>query len=127
MNPLRQAKQLYATRRDWLGEGGVPAPDAQQRAGICVQCPYNEARPFEEAFKGVVATAIRQQLELKSKLKLHVEGEERLHVCTLCGCMLTLKVHVPLHIARENTPDWQNYPNYCWLTRPTSHANERPT
>lgn len=116
-NLLKQARQLYRTRAAWLGEGGQPAPEAQDRAYICMQCPHNVERPFEEVFKGTVADMVRRQLELRAKLELHVEGEARLHVCGLCGCLLRLKVHVPLHIARENTPDWQNYPSYCWLTK----------
>lgn len=117
---LQQAKQLFATRRAWLGEGGMPSDRAQLRANQCIQCPHNVERPWEEMFKGAVATQIRRQLELKSKLELKVEGEERLHICALCGCKLDLKIYTPLHIARENTPDWAQYPSYCWL------KNERP-
>jgi hypothetical protein len=115
VNPLKQAQQLYRTRRAWLGEGGVPSPRAQHRANVCLQCPHNEARPLEELFKGAVAGVVRRQLEVKGKLGLKVEGEEGLHVCGLCGCVLRLKVHVPLDVARTNTPDWQGFPAHCWL------------
>ena len=106
VNPLKQAQQLYRVRAAWLGEGGQPSPHAQQRATQCV---------FEEVFKGVVAGTVLKQVELKGKLGAMVHGEDKLHLCNLCGCWLPLKVHVPLHIARENTPDWQNYPEHCWL------------
>lgn len=76
-----------------------------------MNCPHNQPKRFEELFKGVVANWVRMELELKGKLELRVEGEEKLHVCTLCGCWLPLKVHVPLKIARDNTPDWQSYPS----------------
>lgn len=118
MNPatlIKQAKQLYAIRAAWLGEGGMPAPLAQERSEVCMQCPHNKPRRFEELFKGPVAKIVRMQLELRSKLELRVEGEEKLHTCDLCGCWLKLKVHVPLRIAREGTPDWQQFPTWCWL------------
>lgn len=123
VNLLKQAKQLYAVRAAWLGEGGQPSPNAQRRADICAQCPYNVERPFEELYKGVTGRVVRMQLELRGKLGLQVEGEHKLHICAKCDCLLRLKVHVPLHIARENTPDWQQLmPSFCWIrTEPTSN------
>lgn len=112
---IKQAKQLYAIRAAWLGEGGQPSPLAQERANVCATCPQNQQHAFEELFKGPAARIVRMQLELRSKLELRVEGEERLHTCALCGCWLKLKVHVPLRIAREGTPDWGNFPEWCWL------------
>lgn len=115
MNPLKQAQQLYRVRASWLGEGGQPSPNAQLRANQCLGCPHNQPKGFEELFKGVVASMVKKQITLKEQLQATVDGEDRLHVCSLCGCYLPLKVHVPLHIARENTPDWGSYPGYCWL------------
>lgn len=117
ITPIEQAKRLLATRRAWLGEGGWPSLHAQERANVCIECPHNEERGFEELFKGVVAREVKRQLGLKKQLDATVANENRLHVCALCGCWLRLKVHVPLHIARENTPDWQQYPAWCWLRR----------
>lgn len=125
---LQQAKQLFRVRATWLGEGGQPSPQAQRRADICLKCPHNVARPWEETYKGVAAVLIRRQLELRSKLELKVEGEEGLHMCDLCGCVLALKVHVPLHIARENTPDWERFPANCWIpTEETSNGTDAVT
>lgn len=115
MNPLKQAQQLYRVRTEWLGEGGQPSPHAQQRAYTCLQCPHNERRGLEEVLKGAVAGAVARQMDLKAKLVGPLEGEDRLHVCTLCSCYLPLKVYVPLEVARENTPDWAGFPDFCWL------------
>jgi len=42
MNPLKQAKQWFKVRRDWLGEGGQPSPKAQLRTNQCLSCPWHD-------------------------------------------------------------------------------------
>lgn len=116
VNLLQQAKQFHRARAAWLGDGGR-SPNAQQRANICLTCPHNKAGRWEEWFKGAAAHTVRLQLELKGRMRLHVEGEEGLHMCNLCGCILSLKVHMPLGLARANTPDWQRFIGTCWLHR----------
>jgi hypothetical protein len=120
---LQQAKQFYRTRTQWLGEGGEPSKDAHERAKACLLCPHNVKRPLEELFKGAVAEAVRQQVELKSAMKVETPLDDALHICNLCGCVLKLKVHVPLKHARDNTPDWEKFPDWCWLKTSNDESN----
>ena len=115
-NLIQQAKRFHAAYVSWLGEGGKPSPSADQRAAICLKCPHNKPDNWEVVVGGVASLA-RLQLELKSKMGLQAWGEERLHTCELCGCYLRLKVHVPLEIARTNTPDWHQFPDFCWIRK----------
>jgi hypothetical protein len=113
MNPLKQAKQWFKVRQDWLGEGGQPSPKAQLRANQCISCPWHDDQhPIEEAAKRAV---VNLTLDLKRKNNWHVEGEEKLHLCGLCWCLLETKVFTPLEVARTNTPDWEKFPSYCWM------------
>lgn len=113
MNVIQQAKQYWKLRTEWLGEGGQPSPHAQQRANTCLACPHHDCdSPVEEAGKRV---AVRFTLDLKRRNGWHLDNEDRLHLCGLCHCLLELKCFAPLNVARSNTPDWENFPEWCWL------------
>lgn len=101
--------------QDWLGGGGITVSQeqAQQRASICLTCPENKpGRNLTEA----VASAIRKHVEVKNALQLRVEGEKRLHQCSICTCALRLKVWVPIDSIRKHMDDSElgSYPAYCW-------------
>lgn len=114
VNPLQQAKQFYKAHRAWLGEGGKPSPNAQARADVCLKCRHNQ--PSTSAMHRLVSGVAKWQVELKGKMALRVDGEEALYACDLCDCPLALKVHVPLKVVRENTPDWTSLlPSNCWI------------
>lgn len=115
MNPARIIKAgvtAWKVRKDWFGDGGVPvSPElAQQRADTCNRCPMNQEKPVWELFAGPVAWAVKQQFKLKSELKLRVNGEENLHVCSICNCILGLKIFVPLKFIDET----EGLPDFCW-------------
>jgi len=102
---LKAGVTAWKIRRDWFGDSGVPvSPElAQQRADICLKCPYNQEMPVWELFASAVAFAVKQQLKLKSELKLRVNGEENLHVCSACLCVNSLKAWTPLKFILEYT------------------------
>ncbi len=109
---------------DWLGSGGVPvSPDkAYSRALSCVTgdggdpCPHNRAPTWLDTAKGVIADEIRKQLEIKTRLKISTPLDDKIFMCDICGCKLSLKVQVPIeHIAAHTSPDVKaKYPPYCW-------------
>lgn len=113
MNIVKQAIYFNRLRRDWLGGEGRPSPHAQARANTCLQCPKRDVdSSMEEGAKRLI---VRTTLSVKQKLEWHVKGEDELHLCGMCGCLLETKVFVPLELARENTPDWKQFPSTCWL------------
>lgn len=116
MKWVRQANQGRKILHDWLGESGQPVPpaEAQARANICLQCPYN----YQGSWVWNLATsiAIARQMQLREIMKLKLEGEEKLNICEKCGCKLKLKVHTPFHHLYRHTSDEQfaKFPLECW-------------
>lgn len=101
---------------DWLGAGGIPVEPAlaQRRADVCLKCPKHTQnwRPTES-----VAAAIKLQMELKNKLQMRVKGEKSLHTCSVCGCAMRLKVHVPIEHVALDPEERSEYWNECWLLK----------
>lgn len=102
---VKRATEFYALRKSWLGEGGKPVPPdhAQRRADVCLTCPNNQEKPIYEIFAGTIANTVIRQLRLKDEMALRVRREECLHVCSVCLCILKLKVHTPLKFILEST------------------------
>ena len=123
MTPLKQAEQVYKTIQSWLGDGCQPVAmeQAQRRADICIQCPHNSKRKIEEVFKGAAIAPIRKMIEAKTKMSLHVKDEERLHICAICDCVLSLKVFIPIeHIVDTTSAETLNdFPSYCFVKTET--------
>lgn len=118
-NILKAAKNFGELWSTWLGAGGKPVPkeQSQARANTCMACPMNDrSRPIYEALAGSVAKTIRAQIELKNKMKLRVEGEKSLGICSGCGCALVLKPHVPLEFILKTT-DTSKLEKLCWILK----------
>jgi len=117
MDKIRAAIRFFEVRSQWLGEGGHPVPvqQAQRRADVCLKCQKNDkTMPLYEGMATEVALLVRRQLELKSQMNLRVNGEEGLHVCSGCLCILKLKVHVPMKFI-ASTSDMTKLDPKCWI------------
>jgi NAD-dependent dihydropyrimidine dehydrogenase PreA subunit len=110
---LRQRTQALSR---WLGGPGQPVDQAtaDRRAAICLNCPKHEVVAIEMATKPA-ATLLRRVMEVKGEMKLKVAREDELHTCGICLCWLPTKVWCGLDFARAVTPDWQKFPEHCWL------------
>lgn len=119
MNVVQRVDQFLRIRHDWFGEGGqpVPTPLAQTRADVCLQCPRNFRGGW--VWNMATAMAIAAQTRLKAILNIHLEGEENLKVCEVCGCKIQLKVFTPIrHLYRHTTPQQvQTFPDHCWIKK----------
>lgn len=116
---IQQANQGRKILHDWFGAGGQPVPleQAQARADICLNCPHNWQGHWE--WRKLVAIAIAHQEKLRTTMGIHLNGEEKLEICEVCGCKLRLKVHVPFTHIYRHTSDAQfaKYPPFCWQTK----------
>jgi len=105
---------------EWLGEGAKPVAIAlaQARANVCFTCPENKEGHRWLRLTADAVRAIAEQMQAKAEMKLHVEGEEKLHACAICLCPLPLKVHVPLNNILQHTDEatLNAFPPWCWLT-----------
>ena len=118
MNTFQQAEQFFAVYADWIGLGLKPvAPEeAQRRADICAACPMNRDNGLWDTCKLGIATGARFAVEIKNELKLHVRNESNLHTCSVCNCILTLKIHVPAEsIVRKMKQLPEEFPEPCWI------------
>lgn len=104
---------------EWWGEGGRPVePElSQRRADNCAACPKNST---DSTWLSGFSETAREQLQLRSNLKMSVVGEEKLGVCTVCECPMKLKVHTPLALIAERTPqgvldDLDKVEGPCWV------------
>jgi hypothetical protein len=70
------------------------------------------------SFVGSVASAIKKQVELKNKLNMRVLGEKQLLKCQGCGCVLRLKVFVPIETLSQHLDenDLKEFDPRCWVT-----------
>lgn len=117
MNFFERASQLISgakTLTDWLGAGGMPVGNelAQSRADVCLKCPMN-VKDWDMIES--IADAIKKQVELKNHLNLRVDGEKSLHICSACGCVMRLKVHVPLRLCLPEANERDKYHPSCWI------------
>lgn len=118
MISLKHAKQFYSLWSSWLGDGGKPVdqPTAQARANTCLACPLNVEKGLTQLLAEGVASVVHRQMEIRHKLRLHVEGEEKLNICNGCECFLGLKVWVPMKHIRDNINTTILHPS-CWILK----------
>jgi hypothetical protein len=83
---------------EWLESGAeaVPQEQANQRAGICVQCPKNGTGGWEKYFTEPASNAIRAVVNRKREMKLQTPLDDKLGVCEACDCPMVLKIWLPL-------------------------------
>jgi hypothetical protein len=85
----------------------VSEEQADARARVCMSCPMN--------LKNVCSTCNGLGGLVKRLLRVPRETsfDPALGACQLCGCLLRVKVHVP--IEDLNVSDINAYPEDCWL------------
>ena len=76
----------------------------------------NVQKGFAEVLTASVVLLVRRQIELKNQMQLRVDGEKSLHICEPCGCVLKLKVHVPISFVKETT-DREGLHADCWILK----------
>lgn len=106
---------------EWLGSGAkvVPHAQAEQRSKICEKCPLNSHGQWWDTATHKIADFIKASIELKDGMSIAVENEEKLFMCSGCGCALPLKVHVPIeHIRDHTTPEQMaKFAPNCWILK----------
>lgn len=92
-------------------EKTVPQEEAERRASICLTgaqgrpCPNNQYVDGCLGCKGA-AKVIQAITGNKTTSK-----DSQLHACTACGCLLKIKIHLPLDTIHV---DESRLPSFCW-------------
>jgi hypothetical protein len=97
-NALKSVAAGSAALVEWIATGAeaVPRDQANARAKVCSECPFNEAGDWTRFFVAPVSEAIRVQLNLRRQWALTTDYDDKLNICSGCLCPMKLKVHVPL-------------------------------
>jgi hypothetical protein len=127
LTAIRQTIKGGSVIDDWLGAGGQPVSQevADQRAQCCISgndggtCPHNKAPLWWEKAKGSIAQAILDMLAIKNEVAMEVHQEEKLSMCSQCGCCLKLKVWTPLIHVRKvlDQKTVTELPRFCWMKK----------
>lgn len=119
-----KAKALVAgakTLMEWddSGEPPVGRDLATSRASVCVACPLNQQGDWTDWFTIPAAELIQRRIQKAAARNLSTVHDERLKLCSACGCPLRLKVHVPIEwIGKRLSPEqrsrMESAPS-CWV------------
>lgn len=114
---VRQLKDGAEVLNAWLGDGAVPVPSeqAEARSRVCRNCPLNEPPSFSSWVKRGIAQVVRLHLYWKNRLSLPTD--KTIGMCAACGCVLNLKVWVPLQHVVDTLPqkDLDRLHPACWV------------
>ncbi len=123
---MRRSESLAAgakTLVDWISSGAeaVSSEKSSARAAICVGCPKNVRGDLTSFFTRPAAEAIRAAISSKNEMKLSTPDDENLSICDACGCVLKLKVHLPLERIKSNMDDATKaeLDPRCWVLKET--------
>jgi len=118
LDTLRKTAKGLSVITEWLGDGGIPVPKelAEARSKCCIGCPENVAPNWWDRATGSIAMAMRAMLAVKNECEYHVDGEEDLHVCKVCGCCNRLSIWTPIDHIKAHTAyeEFKKYPSRCW-------------
>lgn len=106
---------------EWIKSGAeaVPQDLANERAGTCTSCKFNDRGDFTRFFTVPVSEAIRVALRQRSDMKLSTTHDHEIQVCSICLCPLRLKVHVPIESIMKRLPveTREKLPTHCWIKK----------
>lgn len=93
----------------------VEPKEAERRAAICAECPFN--LPFAKPCTGMCP----ELSSIVNWITRHqgTTQDSRLHACNVCGCELQAAVWVPLEnqcagLSDEQKAQFRNVPTNCW-------------
>jgi hypothetical protein len=119
--PASFAKVAAGSRilAEWISSGAeaVVSNVSEARASVCAKCPLNESGDLTSFFTKPASEAIRRVLSLRSEWKLSTSHDEKLGVCSACGCPIKLMVHVPLEwkLKRMSQETKDALHEECWV------------
>jgi hypothetical protein len=104
---------------EWIAGGADPvlSGEAEDRASVCVKCPFNKEGDLSNFFERATSEMLRATIASAKELKLTTRFDDKLGVCDACYCPMKLKVWMPMkHILANMSPEILNelHPE-CWI------------
>ena len=108
----------------WLGDSLKPvSPElSEKRAQVCVVCPRHDGdKEFIDKLTAEAAKGVRALMQAKYDMELKTSVDDKLGMCRACGCVLPLKVHVSLEVAKKKLKpgDFEQLHETCWIRHET--------
>lgn len=104
----------------WFGGSKKPVSQdvANRRSSICMTCPKRD--PDAGKLSELISAVVKAILEFKNEVALHVPNEDQLGQCSVCECVLSLKVWAPIdHIIKTtDARDMEGFNKQdprCWI------------
>lgn len=114
---------------DWKTRyGGALAAvtEAEGRATVCctsgeegIPCPFNRPIECTSCSLGTLQTLTEKLVNGR-----RTSRDNELHGCSICGCNLKAKVHLPHELLAEHAGDTlSNFPAHCWMLKEQTNGN----
>lgn len=125
-----KARELVSgakTLMEWddSGEPPVSRDLSTSRAAVCAECPLNQQGDWTEWFTVPAAELIKRRIQKAQERNLSTIYDEKLKLCSACGCPLRLKVHVPIAWVTKRITDKQKETMKtaprCWVIQEINH------
>lgn len=115
VNPPRNINRSDVARfmrvvTNFVSQGGklVDSELANQRADICVDCPFNVPIRGCMGCSGIIPRLMKLVGGRTTPYDNMLRG------CGVCGCQLRAKVHIPAHVM-SGVDDPMLFPDHCWV------------
>ncbi len=113
------AERFLRTAKKFVFDGGqkVPQEEAERRAAICAACPKNVHADWCSGcfLTSLTASAVGMVSGWKTS------QDDKIQSCSVCGCRLSLKVHLGLDSMRYRELDGM-WPEHCWARPEATEA-----
>jgi hypothetical protein len=92
-------------------EKAVPQEEAERRASVCLTGAQGRPCPNNQYVDGCLGCKGAAKVIQAITGKKTTSKDSQLHACTACGCLLKIKVHLPLDTIHV---DESRLPSFCW-------------
>lgn len=92
----------------------VSQEEAERRANVCLTGAKGHPCPNNQAVSGCFGCRGAGKVIESITGKKKTSKDNLLHACTACGCLLRIKIHLPLDAIHT---DESKLPSFCWQRR----------
>lgn len=104
--------RFFNTVKEFISQGGdlVDQDTAEKRAACCVACPNNVPIKGCMGCSGLIPKLLKLVKGAKTTHDNNLRG------CSVCGCQLKAKVHLPASVKAPGDEALE-FPDWCWVAQ----------
>ena len=106
----QDVQQFFQVVKRFIEDGGKleSQDEAERRAAICAKCPRNVPIRGCMGCSGLIPKLLKVTKGASTSLDQELKG------CSVCGCQLKAKVHLPTAVSTGDE-DRHDFPDWCWI------------